>query len=116
MAMNNTVSANYLHLMQLQMNDGGCHYHLSANPGTIISENYCKGKGSGLSGTTWGEYADEGSAYLTIAKNVYAGLLLLRDRKLELVEQHRPSHLYEQLGRHDQRQPEPQWSGERGDG
>jgi hypothetical protein len=69
MAMNHTVSANYLHLMQLQMNDGGCHYHLSANPGTIISENYCKSKGSGLSGTTWGEYADEGSAYLTIAKN-----------------------------------------------
>jgi len=71
-AMNNTVSANYLHLMQLQMNDGGCHYHLSANPGTVITENYCEGKGSGLSGTIWGEYADEGSAYLTITKNVYA--------------------------------------------
>jgi hypothetical protein len=68
-AMNNKVSANYLHLMQLQMNDGGCHYHLSANPGTVITENYCEGKGSGLSGTIWGEYADEGSAYLTITKN-----------------------------------------------
>jgi hypothetical protein len=71
-ATNNTVSANYLHLMQLQMNDGGCHYHLSANPGTVITENYCEGKGSGPSGTIWGEYADEGSAYLTITKNVYA--------------------------------------------
>jgi hypothetical protein len=71
-AMNNTVSANYLHLMQLQMNDGGCHYHLSANPGTVITENYCEGKGSGPSGTIWGEYADEGSAYLAITKNVYA--------------------------------------------
>ncbi len=71
-AMNNAVSANYLHLMQLQMNDGGCHYHLSANPGTVITGNYCEGKGSGLSGTIWGEYADEGSAFLTITKNVYA--------------------------------------------
>ena len=25
-----------------------------------------------MSGTLWGEYADEGSAYLTITKNVYA--------------------------------------------
>jgi hypothetical protein len=71
-AMNNAVSANYLHQMQLQMNDGGCHYHLSANPGTVISQNYCEGKGSGLSGVVWGEYEDEGSAYLTITKNVYA--------------------------------------------
>jgi hypothetical protein len=71
-AMNNTVSANYLHQMQLQMNDGGCHYHLSANPGTVISQNYCEGKGSGLSGVVWAEYEDEGSAYVTITKNVYA--------------------------------------------
>jgi hypothetical protein len=71
-AMNNTVSANYVHLAQLQMNDGGCHYHLSANPGMQVTENYCEGKGSGLSGLIWGEYADEGSAYLTITRNVYA--------------------------------------------
>ena len=71
-AMNNTISANYVHLMQLQMNDGGCHYHLSANPGTMVTQNYCEGKGSGLSGVIWGEYEDEGSAYLTITKNVYA--------------------------------------------
>jgi len=71
-AMNNTISANSIHQMQLQMNDGGCHYHLSANPGTIVTENFCEGKGSGLSGTIWGEYEDEGSAYVTITKNVYA--------------------------------------------
>ncbi|HVT09648.1 MAG TPA: hypothetical protein VHO67_19440, partial [Polyangia bacterium] len=71
-AMNNTISANYVHLMQLQMNDGGCHYHLSATPGTMVTQNYCEGKGSGLSGTIWGEYEDEGSAYVTITKNVYA--------------------------------------------
>jgi hypothetical protein len=71
-AMNNTISANSVHQMQLQMNDGGCHYHLSANPGTVVTENYCEGKGSGLSGVIWGEYEDEGSAYVTITKNVYA--------------------------------------------
>ena len=71
-AMNNSVTANSLHQMQLEMNDGGCHYNLSANPGTVVTQNYCEGKGSGLSGQIWGEYADEGSAYLTITKNVYA--------------------------------------------
>ena len=71
-AMNNTISANSIHQMQLQMNDGGCHYHLSANPGTTVTQNFCEGKGSGLSGTIWGEYEDEGSAYVTITKNVYA--------------------------------------------
>jgi hypothetical protein len=71
-ASNNTISANSIHQMQLQMNDGGCHYHLSANPGTMITQNFCEGKGSGLSGVIWGEYEDEGSAYVTITKNVYA--------------------------------------------
>jgi hypothetical protein len=71
-AMNNAVTANYLHAMQLQMNDGGCHYNLSANPGTVVGQNYCEGKGSGLAGVVWGEYEDEGSAYVTITKNVYA--------------------------------------------
>ena len=71
-AMNNTVSANSLHQMMLQMNDGGCHYNLSANPGTVVTENFCEGKGSGLSGTIWGEYEDEGSAYVTVTKNVFA--------------------------------------------
>ena len=71
-AMNNVISANSLHQMQLQMNDGGCHYNLSANPGTTVTQNYCEGKGSGLSGVIWGEYEDEGSAYLTVTKNVFA--------------------------------------------
>ena len=71
-AKNNTVNANYVHLAMLQMNDGGCHYNLGFQPGTVVSENYCEGKGSGLSGTYWGEYNDEGSAYITETKNVYA--------------------------------------------
>ena len=40
--------------------------------GTVVTQNYCEGKGSGLSGTFWGEYNDEGSAYITETKNVYA--------------------------------------------
>jgi hypothetical protein len=71
-AKNNTVSANYVHQAMLQMNDGGCHYNLGFQPGTVVTQNYCEGKGSGLSGTFWGEYNDEGSAYITETKNVYA--------------------------------------------
>ena len=71
-AKNNTVSANSVHQAMLQMNDGGCHYNLGFQPGTVVTENFCEGKGSGLSGTYWGEYNDEGSAYITETKNVYA--------------------------------------------
>jgi hypothetical protein len=71
-AKNNTVSANYVHQGMLQMNDGGCHYNLGFQPGTVVTQNYCEGKGSGLLGTFWGEYNDEGSAYITETKNVYA--------------------------------------------
>jgi hypothetical protein len=70
-AKNNQVVANYVHHAMLQMNDGGCHYNLSAT-GTTCTQNYCNGSGSGLSGTYFGYYADEGSAYLTISKNVFA--------------------------------------------
>jgi len=71
-AKNNTVSANYVHQAMLQMNDGGCHYNLGFQPGTVVTQNYCEGQGSGLSGTYWGDYNDEGSAYITETKNVYA--------------------------------------------
>ena len=75
LALNNTVSANYVHQAMLQMNDGGCHYNLGFQPGTVVTQNYCEGKGSGLSGTYWGEYNDEGSAYITETKNVYANFV-----------------------------------------
>ena len=71
-AKNNTVSANYVHQGMLQMNDGGCHYNLGFQPGTVVTQNYCEGQGSGLLGTYWGDYNDEGSAYITETKNVYA--------------------------------------------
>jgi hypothetical protein len=71
-AINNLVSANYVHEAMLQMNDGGCHYNLGFQPGTVVTQNYCEGQGSGLSGTYWGDYNDEGSAYITETDNVYA--------------------------------------------
>ncbi len=71
-AQNNVVSANRIHHAMLAMNDGGCHYNLGFQPGTVVTQNYCEGKGSGLSGTFWGDYNDEGSAYITETKNVYA--------------------------------------------
>ncbi len=71
-AKNNMVSANSVHQAMLQMNDGGCHYNLGFQHGTVVTNNYCEGKGSGLSGTYWGEYNDEGSAYIVETKNVYA--------------------------------------------
>jgi hypothetical protein len=71
-AKDNQIVANSIHHGMLQMNDGGCHYNLSANPGTTITQNYCNGQGSGLSGSYFGDYEDEGSAYTTITKNVFA--------------------------------------------
>ena len=71
-AKNNTISANYVHLAMLQMNDGGCHYNLGFQPGTVVSENYCNASGSGTSGLFIGDYEDEGSAYVTITQNIFA--------------------------------------------
>ena len=70
-AKSNQIVANSVHQGMLQMNDGGCYYNLSASA-TTVTQNYCNGLGSGLSGTYFGMYADEGSAYITITKNVFA--------------------------------------------
>ena len=40
-ASNNRLIGNYVHDVMQQMNDGGCIYTLSANPGALISDNYC---------------------------------------------------------------------------
>ena len=70
-AKNNQIIANSIHQGMLQMNDGGCYYNLSAS-GTTFTQNYCNGQGSGLSGTYFGMYDDEGSAYIIVTKNVFA--------------------------------------------
>ena len=75
-AKNNQIVANSIHHGMLQMNDGGCHYNLSASA-TTTTENYCNGSGSGLSGSYFGDYEDEGSAYTTITKNVFASFSAL---------------------------------------
>jgi len=68
-AQDNQVVANYLHDGMQQMNDGGCYYNLSANPGTIVTANYCKGGWP----NSVGVYPDEGSRYLTVTKNIFVG-------------------------------------------
>ena len=68
-AKNNQITANYLHDGTQQMNDAGCLYNLSANPQTVISQNYCKGPWPNTNGL----YEDEGSRYLTITKNIVTG-------------------------------------------
>lgn len=69
-AENNRIEANYLHDGMQQMNDGGCHYHLSASPMTVVTRNYCKGPWPSAS---FGDYEDEGSRYVTITENIFSG-------------------------------------------
>ncbi|GIF51402.1 hypothetical protein Afe04nite_59410 [Asanoa ferruginea] len=64
-AANNRVTGNYVHDVMQQMNDGGCIYTLSANPGGLISDNYCL-RTNGY----FGIYFDEGSRYYTARTNV----------------------------------------------
>ena len=54
------------------MNDGGCHYHLWFQPGDGGHAKLLRGQGLRTLETFWGEYKDEGSAYVTNTKNVYA--------------------------------------------
>jgi len=69
-AQDNKIEANLLHDGMKQMNDGGCHYHLSASPGTVVTLNYCKGP---WPASSFGDYEDEGSRYVTITKNIFSG-------------------------------------------
>ncbi|GIF74480.1 RICIN domain-containing protein [Asanoa siamensis] len=66
-AANNRLVGNYVHDVMQQMNDGGCVYTLSANPGGLISDNYCL-RTNGY----FGVYFDEGSRYYTARTNVFS--------------------------------------------
>ncbi|MEV0157318.1 ricin-type beta-trefoil lectin domain protein [Micromonospora sp. NPDC050686] len=66
-ASNNRLIGNYVHDVMQQMNDGGCVYTLSANPGALISDNYCL-RTNGY----FGLYFDEGSRYYTARNNVFS--------------------------------------------
>ncbi|MEU9544516.1 RICIN domain-containing protein [Streptomyces mirabilis] len=62
---NNTVSHNLVFDTKNAMFDGGSIYNLSANPGSVISENYMY-----ENNRTTALYLDEGSRYLTVSNNV----------------------------------------------
>jgi hypothetical protein len=62
---NNTVSYNLIFDTKNAMHDGGSIYNLSANPGSVIEDNYMYNNNS-----TVALYLDEGSRYLTVSSNV----------------------------------------------
>ena len=62
---NNTVSYNLIFDTKNVMHDGGSIYNLSANPGTVIEDNYMYNNNS-----TVALYLDEGSRYVTLSSNV----------------------------------------------
>jgi hypothetical protein len=62
---NNTVSGNLIFDTKNVMHDGGSIYNLSANPGTVIENNYMFNNNS-----TVALYLDEGSRSLTVSGNV----------------------------------------------
>jgi hypothetical protein len=62
---NNTVSYNLIFDTKNVMHDGGSIYNLSANPGSVIEDNYMYNNNS-----TVALYLDEGSRYLTVSGNV----------------------------------------------
>ncbi|MEV6942193.1 RICIN domain-containing protein [Streptomyces sp. NPDC051172] len=62
---NNTVSHNLIYDTKNAMFDGGSIYNLSANPGSVISENYMYDNHR-----TTALYLDEGSRYLKVSNNV----------------------------------------------
>lgn len=68
-AKNNKVQANLLRDMMQQLSDGACLYSLSANPGTTVAANYCKGNNGQQD--YYGYSADEGSRYITINQNAF---------------------------------------------
>ena len=62
---NNTVSFNLIFDTKNVMHDGGSIYNLSANPGSVIQNNYMFNNKS-----TVALYLDEGSRFLTVSGNV----------------------------------------------
>jgi ricin-type beta-trefoil lectin protein/parallel beta helix pectate lyase-like protein len=62
---NNTVSWNLIFDTKNVMHDGGTIYNLSANPGSVIQDNYMYNNKS-----TVALYLDEGSRYVTLSNNV----------------------------------------------
>ena len=70
-AASNRIEANRVLGYKLALDDGGCLYTLSDQPGSVVRRNWCSGqhtqKGGGL-------YPDEGSAHMQWQENVLEGL------------------------------------------
>ena len=63
------VFANRVHDVKRWFPDGGAIYHLSADPGALIAENYVYDVPGGIA-----LYLDEGSRYVTLRRNVVANV------------------------------------------
>jgi len=63
------IFANRVHGVKRWYPDGGAIYHLSADPGALIAENYIYDVPGGI-----GIYLDEGSRYVTVRNNVVDGV------------------------------------------
>ena len=74
------------------MHDGGSIYNLSANPGTVIEDNYMYNNNS-----TVALYLDEGSRYLTVSEQRRPGRRRVGVHQRQREQQHRRQHLLGQL-------------------
>lgn len=63
------IFGNRVHGVKRWFPDGGAIYHLSADPGALIAENYIYDVPGGI-----GVYLDEGSRYVTVRNNVIDGV------------------------------------------
>ncbi|HTM82925.1 right-handed parallel beta-helix repeat-containing protein [Asticcacaulis sp.] len=63
------VFANRVHEVKQSFPDGGAIYHLSADPGALIAENYVYDVPGGIA-----LYLDEGSRYVTVRNNVVSNV------------------------------------------
>ncbi|MDV6331001.1 right-handed parallel beta-helix repeat-containing protein [Asticcacaulis sp. 201] len=63
------VFANRVHKVKQSFPDGGAIYHLSADPGALIAENYVYDVPGGIA-----LYLDEGSRYITVRNNVVSNV------------------------------------------
>ena len=66
-ACSNTIEANRVHGYKLALDDGGCLYTLSDQPGSAVRRNWCSGQLSAKGGAL---YPDEGSAHMSWHENV----------------------------------------------
>ena len=81
------VSGNRVHRVKTWFADGGAIYHLSADPGALIADNYVYDVPGGI-----GLYLDEGSRYVTVRGNVVDGSgIWLNANTMDSSRPHRPT-------------------------